>query len=143
MSKHILLLIILIQLNICIRKDVSTAFVVNPNLKSQKEITIEEGKVFCIKILSSGKNYFILNQKENEDALEFQGSEKIEEDDDDEQEHHGKGKSYILYYLKAKAATEKPKSLKFGDGFSCLKQKRSTRKNIITPEITLKINITK
>ena len=133
MSKYILLLLILIQLNICIKKEVADTFYINPNLESEKEITIEEGKEFCIKISCMTKSYVLLNKNENEDSLHFQGTDSLEEHY--ENEYLGGRRSYLLYYFEAKSVTKESKILKFTDTYSYLRQKNPI------PTLNVKINI--
>ena len=133
MSKYILILIFLIKLNVCIKKEVADTFLINPNAESEKEITIEEGKEFCIKLLCFSNSYVLLNKNENEDSLHFQGTDSLEEHY--ENEYLGGRRSYLLYYFEAKSVTKESKVLKFTDTYSYLRQKNPI------PTLNVKINI--
>ena len=134
MSKYILILIFLIKLNVCIKKEVADTFLINPNAESEKEITIEEGKEFCIKLLCFSNSYVLLNKNENEDSIHFEGTDSISEYY--EEENIGGRKGYLFYYFQAKAVTKESKLLKFTDTYSYLKQKNPI------PKLIVKINVT-
>ena len=134
MSKYILILIFLIKLNVCIKKEVADTFLINPNAESEKEITIEEGKEFCIKLLCFSTSYVLLNKNENEDSIHFEGTDSISEYY--EEENIGGRKGYLFYFFQAKTVTKESKLLKFTDTYSYLKQKNPI------PKLIVKINVT-
>ena len=72
MSKYILLFLILINIYKCDKKEEIETFLVNPNLVKEKEINIQIGNIFCIKIPTFTSSYVLLNKKENSDTIPFQ-----------------------------------------------------------------------
>ena len=69
MSKYFLLLIVLFNIYYCAKQEEVETFLINPNLVKEKEITIESGKEFCIKIPTFTSSYVFLNKQENTDTI--------------------------------------------------------------------------
>ena len=130
MSKHILLLIILIQLNICLGKEDSDRILIDPN--SQKENIIKEGTEFSVKTPCSTRDLYLLNEKENKDTIKPKGSRKIWEEG---------SRCFIIYNFEAKAATKESISIKFGSFLSKLQQELLNKKP--TPELIVNVDIAK
>ena len=133
MSKYILLFLILINIYKCDKKEEIETFLINPNLTKEKEINIQTGKLFCIKIPTFTSSYVLLNKKENNDAIPFQKTDSYTEHY--EQESIGGRRGYLLYYFKANSITREPKLLKFTDTYSYLKQKEPI------PKLIIKVNV--
>ena len=143
MSKHILLLLILIQLNICRKKEDPNTFVIDPDLVNEKEITIKKGDEFRLQISCSTSILVLLNTDENEDFIEPKGSKQLF---DDEEEDHKGNKCYISYKFKAKAVTKESRELQFGNAISKIRR-RARNGNIQNdnskPKLIVKVNIAK
>ena len=144
MSKHILLLLILIQLNICRRKEDPNTFVIDPDFVNEKEITIKKGDEFRIQISYSTSFLVLLNTDENGDFIEPKGSKQF--CDDEEEDHKGK-KCYLSYKFEAKAVTKESRELQFGKAISKIKRSRTRNDNIQNdnskPKLIVKVNIAK
>ena len=133
MSKYFLLLISLFNLYYCAKPDEVETFLINPNLVKEKEITIEAGKEFCIKIPTFTSSYVFLNKQENTDAIPFQKSDSYTEHY--EGEEIGGRRGYLLYYFKANASTKEPRLLKFTDTYSYLRETNPA------PKLIVKVNV--
>ena len=120
----------LINIYKCDKKEEIETFLINPNLVKEKEINIQTGKIFCIKIFTS--SYVLLNKKENSDTIPFQKTDSYTEHY--EQENIGGRRGY-LYYFKANSITKEPRVLKFTDTYSYLKQKEPI------PKLIIKVNV--
>ena len=130
MPKYILLLIILLQLNICLGKEDSDRILIDPN--SQKENIIKEGTEFSVKTPCSTRDLYLLNEKENKDTIKPKGSRKIWEEG---------SRCFIIYNFEAKAATKESISINFGSYLSKLQQQLLNKKP--TPELIVEVDIAK
>ena len=133
MSKYALFFIFLFNLYFCARPEEVETFLINPHLVSEKEITVETGKEFCIKIPTFSSSFVFLNKKENNDVIPFQKSDAYTEHY--EQEDIGGRRGYLLYYFKANGATKEARLLKFTDTYSYLKQTNPL------PKLIVKVNV--
>ena len=133
MSKYVLFFLILINIYKCDKKEDIETFLINPNLVKEKEINIQQGKEFCIKISTFTASYVFLNKNENSDAIPLQKTDSYTEHY--EGESIGGRRGYLLYYFKATSITKEPRLLKFTDTYSYLKQKEPI------PKLIIKVNV--
>ena len=133
MSRYILFLIILLKVSNCLKREVADTFLINPNTINEKEINIQSGKEFCIKLSCVTSSYVLLNKNENDDAIPFLGSDSIE--DHYEGESFGGRRGYLLYYFNAKSITKESRLLKFTDTYSYLRQQNPV------PKLIVKVNV--
>ena len=129
MSKYITLLIILFNLYYCSKPEEVETFLINPNLVKEKDLSIEIGKEFCIKIPTFISSYVLLNKKENADTIPLKKTDSYTEHY--KNENLGGRRGYLLYYFKANAATKEPRLLKFTDTYSYLREKDPKPKLIV------------
>ena len=133
--KYLFILVILLNIYQCIKKEVSLTFPINPLTVSEKEILIESGQEFCIKIFCYTSSYVLLNKNENSDSIPFLGTDSIQEHY--ENEDIGGRRGYLLYYFKANSITKEPRLLKFTDTYSYLKEANPI------PKLIVKVNVVK
>ena len=133
MPKYITLLIILFNLYHCAKQDEIETFLINPSLVKEKDLLIEVGKEFCIKIPTFLSSYVLLNKKENSDVIPFQRTDSYTEHY--ENENLGGRKGYLLYYFKANSITKEHRLLKFTDTYSYLREKEPK------PKLIVKVNV--
>ena len=129
MSKFLILIILILNCYICQKKERIEIFEINPNIITEKEITVQSGQEFCIKISTFIKSYVLLNNNENIDSIPLIKTDSITEHY--EGEDIGGRKGYLLYYFKANSITKEPKLLKYTDTYSYLKQSNPEIKVLI------------